>query len=129
MTVVLKQEAVERLGGACECCGVKGPLSILQFHHRNPKTKIGNWNWMSRTTEEVRNAELDKCSLLCANCHQAYHHRHVEYDEWKRGELEEEQKVEKSVEKIKEAVTTEEVSEQLSQKSKDLFDELFGDKS
>jgi len=53
---------------------------------------------------------------------------HVEYDEWKRGELEEEQKVEKSVEKIKEAVTTEEVSEQLSEKSKDLFDELFGDK-
>ena len=53
---------------------------------------------------------------------------HVEYDEWKRGELEEEQKVEKSVEKIKEAVTTEEVSEQLSEKSNDLFDELFGDK-
>ena len=53
---------------------------------------------------------------------------HVEYDEWKRGELEEEQKVEKSVEKIKGAVTIEEVSEQLSEKSKDLFDELFGDK-
>ena len=53
---------------------------------------------------------------------------HVEYDEWKRGELEEEQKVEKSVEKIKGAVTTEDVSEQLSEKSKDLFDELFGDK-
>ena len=52
---------------------------------------------------------------------------HVEYDEWKRGELQEEQKVEKSVEKIKGAVTTEEVSEQLSEKSKDLFNELFGD--
>ena len=52
---------------------------------------------------------------------------HVEYDEWKRGELEEEQKVEKSVEKIKGAVTREEVSEQLSEKSKDLFNELFGD--
>ena len=52
---------------------------------------------------------------------------HVEYDEWKRGELQEEQKVEKSVEKIKEAVTTEEVSEQLSEKSKYLFNELFGD--
>ena len=52
---------------------------------------------------------------------------HVEYDEWKRGELQEEQKVENSVEKIKEAVTTEEVSEQLSEKSKDLFNELFGD--
>ena len=54
---------------------------------------------------------------------------HVEYDEWKRGELEEEQKVEKSVEKMKGAVTTNEVSEQLSEKSKDLFDELFGEAS
>ena len=53
---------------------------------------------------------------------------HIEYDEWKRGELQEEIKVEKKVENIKKAVTMEETSEQLSQKSKDLFDELFGDK-
>ena len=78
----LKQEAVERLGGGCECCGVTGPLSILQFHHRDPATKLGPWRWMARSTEEVRNAELDKCSLLCANCHFAYHNGDVEYDEW-----------------------------------------------
>ena len=53
---------------------------------------------------------------------------HIEYDEWKRGELQEEIKVEKKVENIKKAVTMEETSDQLSQKSKDLFDELFGDK-
>ena len=53
---------------------------------------------------------------------------HVEYDEWKRGELEEEQKVEKSVERIKEAATFTDVNIELSEKSKDLFDELFGDK-
>ena len=52
----------------------------------------------------------------------------IEYDEWKRGEVEEEVKVQKNVENIKKAVTMEETSEQLSQKSKDLFDELFGDK-
>jgi len=53
---------------------------------------------------------------------------HVEYDEWKRGEVEEEQKVEKSVERIKEAATFTDVNIELSEKSKDLFDELFGDK-
>ena len=54
---------------------------------------------------------------------------HVEYDEWKRGELEEEQKVQHSVDKIKEAATNDEISEQLSEKSKDLFEELFGEAS
>ena len=34
-----------------------------------------------------------------------------------------------SVEKIKEATTNEDISEQLSEKSKDLFEELFGDAS
>ena len=43
-------------------------------------------------------------------------------------ELEEEIRVEKKVQNIKKAVTLEETSEQLSKKSKDLFEELFGDK-
>ena len=54
---------------------------------------------------------------------------HIEYDEWKRGEVAEEIKVEQNVENIKKAVTMDETSDQLSQKSKDLFDELFGDNS
>ena len=52
----------------------------------------------------------------------------IESDEWKKTEMVEEQKVEKSVEKIKKAVTMKETSDELSQKSKDLFNELFGDK-
>jgi hypothetical protein len=54
---------------------------------------------------------------------------HIEHDEWKRGEEQEEIKVQKNVENIKKAVTMEETSDQLTQKSKDLFDELFGDES
>ena len=53
---------------------------------------------------------------------------HIEYDVWKRGEEQEEIRVEQNVENIKKAVTMEETSDQLSQKSKDLFDELFGEK-
>ena len=52
----------------------------------------------------------------------------IESDEWKKTELEEEIRVEKKVQNIKKAVTLEETSEQLSKKSKDLFEELFGDK-
>jgi hypothetical protein len=52
----------------------------------------------------------------------------IEYDEWKRGEEEEEIKVEQKVENIKKAVNMEDTSKQLSEKSKDLFEELFGDK-
>ena len=53
---------------------------------------------------------------------------HIEHDEWKRGEEKEEIKVQGNVENIKKAVNMEETSEQLSKKSKDLFNELFGDK-
>ena len=53
---------------------------------------------------------------------------HIEYDEWKRGEEKKEIKVQGRVDNIKKAVTMEETSEELSKKSKDLFDELFGDK-
>ena len=52
----------------------------------------------------------------------------IESDEWKKTEIEEERKVEKKVDNIKKAVTLEETSKQLSEKSKDLFEELFGDK-
>ena len=53
----------------------------------------------------------------------------IEYELAQKVERQEEQKVQKSVEKIKEAATSDEVSNQLSEKSKDLFDELFGDAS
>jgi len=53
---------------------------------------------------------------------------HIEYDEWKRSEQQEEIKVQGNVENIKKAVTMKETSEELSNKSRDLFDELFGDK-
>tara|TARA_R100001377_G_scaffold60750_1_gene36900 strand:+ start:2036 stop:2812 length:777 start_codon:yes stop_codon:yes gene_type:complete len=52
----------------------------------------------------------------------------IEYEDWIRDNNKEEIKVQGRVENIKKAVTMDETSEQLTQKSKDLFDELFGDK-
>mgnify|MGYP003119623300 FL=1 len=53
---------------------------------------------------------------------------HIEYDEWENSQKQEEIKVQGNVENIKKAITMKETSEELSKKSKDLFDELFGDK-
>ena len=53
---------------------------------------------------------------------------HIEYDEWENSQKQEEIKVQGNVENIKKAVTMKETSEELSKKSKDLFNELFGDK-
>jgi DNA-binding CsgD family transcriptional regulator len=69
----LKQMAVEYLGGKCMKCGYNKCIWVLEFHHRNPKEKefaIGKY--FSRSWEKLKK-ELDKCDLLCANCHREKH--------------------------------------------------------
>ena len=68
-----KRDAVEYKGGCCIECGYNKYFGALEFHHRDPSIKIANWNkirlWSwSRITEE-----LDKCDLLCSNCHKEEH--------------------------------------------------------
>ena len=65
-----KQKAVDYMGGSCAVCGFVKCLSALEFHHLNPKEKEGyNSHW----TFEINKKELDKCILLCANCHREKH--------------------------------------------------------
>lgn len=66
----LKLKAIEYKGGQCVCCGYDEHPGLLDFHHVDPKTKefsIGNKGY-TRSWEKIR-AELDKCILVCANCH------------------------------------------------------------
>jgi hypothetical protein len=68
-----KQRAVTYKGGKCQRCGYNNCLAALEFHHRNPKYKketIGLWD---RPTWKRLKRELDKCDLLCANCHREVH--------------------------------------------------------
>lgn len=70
-----KLRAIEYLGGECVDCKQKWPLAVYDFHHLDPKQKdfqvswLMNWNW------GVQQKELDKCVLLCANCHRIRHHK------------------------------------------------------
>ncbi len=66
----IKQLSIEYKGGKCQLCGYNRCEAALELHHLNPLTKsfgIGEKGY-TRAWTKVR-AELDKCILLCANCH------------------------------------------------------------
>lgn len=64
-----KDRCVEYLGGKCQECGYSGHRAALQFHHIEPGTK--SFTIGSKVTIAWKKLvpELDKCILLCANCH------------------------------------------------------------
>jgi hypothetical protein len=59
----------------CEICGENHPAT-LDFHHKDPEKKeiiisqavARNWGWSSIKRE------IDKCSVLCSNCHRKLHY-------------------------------------------------------
>ena len=62
--------AIKYKGGRCEICGYCRYQGALDLHHRNPKEKnfgIAQKGY-TRSWEKTK-AELDKCVLVCANCH------------------------------------------------------------
>jgi transposase len=66
----LKRQLVEEAGGRCSICGFSNHPAALQFHHIDPETKefhLAQYGH-SRSIDRVR-AEVEKCILLCANCH------------------------------------------------------------
>lgn len=70
----LKRMAVEYLGGCCQLCGYKKALSALEFHHKDPSHKdFGIAASGSTRSFEKMKVELDKCILVCANCHREIH--------------------------------------------------------
>lgn len=68
----LKIKAVEYKGGCCEKCGYNKTISALEFHHKNPKEKDFSPSGLSISWERMKN-EIDKCILVCANCHREIH--------------------------------------------------------
>lgn len=72
-----KLDAVKRMGSKCEACGLKctnSNLSIFQFHHIDPSQKEHQISYMfDRQIRTDLDSELDKCELLCSNCHDLKH--------------------------------------------------------
>lgn len=66
-----KTTLIEQKGGCCERCGYKKSRRVLTFHHENPSEKKFGFSinelW-SRTWTSILE-EVEKCTLLCMNCH------------------------------------------------------------
>lgn len=68
----LKAKAVAYLGGKCVNCGYSKSNSALEFHHLDPNEKDMNISGKVMSWSKLT-AELDKCVLLCSNCHKEAH--------------------------------------------------------
>lgn len=73
-----RKELKSKAGGECKICGYKKCLAALHFHHREPKHKKFEitayiWGAIKNISLKELNAELEKCDLLCANCHAEVH--------------------------------------------------------
>jgi len=70
----IREMAVDYKGGKCELCGYNKCIQALDFHHLD---KFGKDFGISekgytRSWEKVKE-EIDKCILVCANCHRELH--------------------------------------------------------
>lgn len=70
----VRNKAIATLGGKCSVCGYDTCIEALEFHHldQNLKEFSISQNGHSRSWERVER-EIQKCILLCANCHREEH--------------------------------------------------------
>ena len=68
-----KHKCVAYKGGKCCRCGYDYCVEALEFHHLNPEEKELSLSGGKSYSFERIKPELDKCILVCANCHREIH--------------------------------------------------------
>ena len=69
----VKAKAVSYKGGSCQVCGYDVCHRSMEFHHLDPSKKdFGISSGDTRAWDKVV-VELDKCILVCSNCHGEIH--------------------------------------------------------
>ena len=71
-----KEKAVQYMGSKCHHCGwCFEVLDVFEFHHKDPSEKDFNIGQFITCSWDKVKKELDKCLMLCANCHRIEHDR------------------------------------------------------
>lgn len=69
----MRQKCLDYLGAYCRQCGFDKHPSALEFHHIDPSEKDAGYGHYRYWTWERAKKEMDKCTVLCSNCHRAHH--------------------------------------------------------
>ena len=68
----IRQKLIEYKGGRCQICGYNRCINALEFHHLNPQEKDFTISGGTKSFDSLK-PEVDKCILVCANCHREIH--------------------------------------------------------
>ena len=60
-----------KLSNGCAICGYNKCASALEFHHKGDKKFLVNVS-SSKSIKNIKK-EMEKCMVLCANCHRELH--------------------------------------------------------
>ena len=69
------------LGGVCRKCGYGKNITALEFHHIEDNKEFSLSSSTHNKSWDKIKSELDKCILLCANCHRDEHSESARYIE------------------------------------------------
>lgn len=73
----MKREFVNILGGKCKVCG-ENRLPCLDFHHPNKDKEKEVSLLLKNENRSKILKEVNKCIILCANCHRIEHYKNIE---------------------------------------------------
>ncbi len=72
-----RQEQINAIKTKCIICGA---TKMLDFHHRDPRTKIGSISSIIRGAWNKIKKEISKCDVLCRSCHTTHHNYGRDYN-------------------------------------------------
>jgi len=77
-----KIKLITTAGGRCSLCGYSKNLAALVFHHTDSASKDFKLDMRSLSNRKLEPvlAEIEKCILLCSNCHAEIHNPHLDLD-------------------------------------------------
>jgi len=83
--IEFKQKIVESFGGKCNICGCIDYYEVYDIHHLDSESKnkeiskyyTSNGRRLSNISFNVLIKELEKCVMLCSNCHRKLHRNHT----------------------------------------------------
>lgn len=77
-----KLDLIKKAGGRCSICGYDKNLAALVFHHTVSSAKDFKLDMRSLSNRKLNPIleEIDKCILVCANCHAELHNPRLNLD-------------------------------------------------